>query len=146
MIDNQEAKEIHAKSACKELENQRLVDLKLPPQYYDFKDVFSKAASDKLPPHRPDDLKIELEEGKAHDLKFSPLYQYTSEELRVMKQYLVENLSKGFIEQSQCPFAAPILFARKADGSLRLCVDYRKLNAVTKKDKYPIPLLDETLA
>ena len=63
-----------------------------------------------------------------------------------MKQYLVENLNKGFIAQSQCPFAALILFARKADGGLRFCVDYRKLNAITKKDVYPIPLLDETLA
>jgi hypothetical protein len=63
-----------------------------------------------------------------------------------MKQYLVENLSKGFIAQSRCPLAAPILFARKPDGKLRFCVDYRKLNALTKKDRHPIPLLDETLA
>jgi hypothetical protein len=58
----------------------------------------------------------------------------------------VDNLSKGFISKSQAPFAAPILFARKANGGLRFCVDYQKLNAITQKDRYPIPLLEETLA
>jgi hypothetical protein len=58
----------------------------------------------------------------------------------------VDNLSKGFIAESQAPFAAPILFAQKANGGLRFCVDYRKLNAITQKDRYPIPLLEETLA
>ena len=144
MIEDKEAEEIRAESARKELENQELIEQKLPSQYYDFKDVFSKAASDQLAPHRLYDLKIELE--KNTNLGFSPLYQYSAEELRTCKQYLVENLSKGFVAQSQSPFAAPILFARKADGGLRFCVDYRKLNAVTKKDRYPIPLLDETLA
>jgi len=74
------------------------------------------------------------------------LYQYSTEELKACKQYLVDNLSKGFIGQSKAPFAAPILFVRKANGGLRFCVDYRKLNAITEKDRYPLPLLDETLA
>jgi Reverse transcriptase (RNA-dependent DNA polymerase) len=89
-------------------------------------------------------LKIELE--KDPNLRFSPLYQYSAEELRTCKQYLVDNLSKGFIAPSQSPFAAPILFARKGSGGLRFCVDYHQLNAVTRKDCYPLPLLDETLA
>jgi hypothetical protein len=55
-------------------------------------------------------------------------------------------LNKGFIAPSQSPFAAPILFARKSNGGLHFCVDYRKLNVVTYKDCYPLPLLDETLA
>ncbi len=63
-----------------------------------------------------------------------------------MKQYLIENLSKSFIAQSQYPFVALILFTRKADGGLHFCVNYYKLNAITKKDVYPILLLDETLA
>ena len=58
----------------------------------------------------------------------------------------MENLSKGFIDTSQAPFASPILFVRKANGGLRFCIDYRKLNAVTRKDRYPLPLIDETLA
>ena len=97
-----------------------------------------------LPPHRNYDLKIQLE--KDVDLGFSPLHHYTLEELQACKQYLVDNLSKGFIAQSQAPFAAPILFARKANRGLRFCVDYRKLNAATCKDQYPVPLSEETLA
>ena len=108
------------------------------------KDVFSKATSDTLPPHCKYDLKIELE--RDHNLGFSPLHQYSAEELWACKQYIVENLSKGFIDSSQAPFAAPILFAQKANGGLHFCVDYHKLNAATRKDCYPLPLLDETLA
>src|SRR6266487_5853467 len=70
----------------------------------------------------------------------------TQEELLVVKEYLLDNLDKGFIEPSQAPFAAPVLFVRKPDGSLRFCIDYRKLNALTCKDRYPLPLIDETLA
>ena len=59
---------------------------------------------------------------------------------------MIENLHKGFIEASQAPFAAPILFVKKHDGSLRFCIDYRKLNSLTRKDQYPLPLIEETLA
>jgi transposase InsO family protein len=59
---------------------------------------------------------------------------------------LVENLDKGFIDSSKAPFAAPVLFVKKANGSLRFCIDYRKLNNLTRKDRYPLPLIDETLA
>ena len=144
IIEQKEIEAIQKDSAEQELTNEELIEQKLPRQYHDFKDVFSKAASDTLAPHRKYDLKIELE--KDHDLGFSPLYQYSAEELQTCKQYLIENLNKGFIAPSQAPFAAPILFARKANGGLRFCVDYRKLNAVTRKDRYPLPLLEETLA
>jgi hypothetical protein len=68
------------------------------------------------------------------------------EELEVVKKYLVENLDKGFIEPSQALFAASVFFVKKPDGSLRFCIDYRKLNLLTKKDRYPLPLINETLA
>jgi hypothetical protein len=70
----------------------------------------------------------------------------TNKELEIVKQYLVDNLNKGFIAPSQAPFAAPVLFVRKANGSLRFCIDFRKLNQITRKDRYPLPLIDETLA
>jgi len=63
-----------------------------------------------------------------------------------MKKYITKNLDKGFISANTAPFAAPILFARKGDGSLRFYIDYRKLNLITKKDRYPLPLLKETLS
>ncbi|RAL64648.1 hypothetical protein DID88_001681 [Monilinia fructigena] len=68
------------------------------------------------------------------------------QQLEVIKEYLTENLSKGFIEPSQAPFAAPTLFVRKPNGSLRFCIDFRLLNSLTRKDRYPLPLIDETLA
>ena len=70
----------------------------------------------------------------------------SAEELEVVKKYLVDNLDKGFIEPSQALFAAPVLFVKKPDRSLRFCIDYRKLNLITKKDQYLLPLINETLA
>ena len=142
-----EQKEIEGIQSDAEEENravQKLIAEKLPWQCHGFEDTFSKKASDILPPHRSYDLRIELE--KDTNLGFSPLRHHSVEELKTCKQYLVENLNKGFIAPSQYPFASPILFARKSNGGLRFCVDYRKLNAVTKKNQYPLPLIDETLS
>src|SRR5436190_18774320 len=137
LIEQKEIEEIQKESVQEELTNEELITQKLPSQYNDFRDVFSKAASDMLAPHWKYDLKIELE-GK-HDLGYSPLHQYSTEELRACKKYLIENLNKGIISSSQAPFAAPILFARKANGGPCFCVDYCKLNALTCKDRYPFP-------
>jgi len=64
-------------------------------------------------------------------------------ELQMLKEWLEENLSKGFIRASSSPAASPILFVKKTDGSLWLCVDYRGLNEETIKNHYPLPLLQE---
>ena len=115
------------------------------PQYTSFWDVHSKRASDQLPPHRlAVDHKIELTQD--NNLGHSPLYRMTTEELAAVKEYLLENLHKGFIVPSSAPFASPVLFVSKPNGGLRFCVDYRKLNSITKKDQHPLPLIDETLA
>ena len=66
-------------------------------------------------------------------------------ELETLKTYVDDYLDKGFIRPSQSPCGAPILFVKKADGSLRLCVDYRGLNKITKKNRYPLPLIGEML-
>jgi len=67
-------------------------------------------------------------------------------EQEIMRKYVYEHLLKDFIHKSTAPFASPVLFVRKPSGGLRFCVDYRKLNAITKKDRYPLPLIKETLA
>lgn len=119
---------------------------RVPEHYHDLLDVFSKVESDQVPPFRPgSDHNIQLE-GDPRTLGYSPLYKMTEEELEACRKYLQENLQKGFIEPGSTPWAAPILFARKGDGGLRFCVDYRKLNALTKKDVCPLPLIEETLA
>ena len=64
-------------------------------------------------------------------------------ELRELKDQLQELLSKGFIRPSASPWGAPVLFVKKKDGSFRMCIDYRYLNKVTVKNKYPLPRIDD---
>jgi len=120
------------------------LDLKtyIPAEYHEFLPLFSEALAKNIPPHRPYDHKIPLREGFTPP--FGPLYSISRTELQTLKEWL-ENLSKGFIRASSSPAACPILFVKKTDGSLRLCVDYRGLNAGTIKNCYPLLLLQETL-
>ena len=115
----------------------------VPPEYHEFADLFSKWEADKLPAHRPYDHAIPLEPGKAPP--FGPIYKLSPMELEVVRNYITDNLKKGFIRHSQSPCGAPIVFAKKADGTLRLCVDYRGLNKITIKNRYPLPLIGELL-
>jgi hypothetical protein len=78
------------------------------------------------------DHKIEL--TRENSLGYSPLYWMTIEELLAIKEYLLENLYKGFIVPSSAPFASLVLFVAKPNGSLCFCVDYYKLNSLTKKN------------
>jgi hypothetical protein len=59
---------------------------------------------------------------------------------------LEDNLAKGFIEASQAPFTLPVLFVKKANGGLCFCIDFRRLNDIIRKDRYLLPLIDETLS
>ena len=135
---------IEEKTLLEEETPEQLVEHRLPACYTNYKDVFSKKASDQLAPYRLYNYKIQLE-GE-NNLGFSPLYNHNLEELLAMKKYITDNLHKGFIASSNAPYTVPILFARKGDSSLRFCIDYRKLNLLTKKDRYLLPLIDETLA
>jgi hypothetical protein len=117
----------------------------LPEVYYLFVEAFSKKKSDSLTPHRKGDFKVEPEDSKKPDW-IPRLYRMTQEKMVEVKRWVTENLSKGFIKASQSPWASPILFVKKPGGGIRLYFDYRKLNAITKKDRYPIPLIDETVA
>jgi len=119
----------------------------LPPELREYADVFSKEASNELPPRRFYDHKIQIDDPKGIDtLGYSPLRHQSTEELLQIKSFLEENLQRGFIEASQAPYSSPTLFVKKPNGGLRFCIDYRKLNELTRKDRYPIPLIDETLA
>jgi hypothetical protein len=102
--------------------DEELVKRLLPTYLASHRDAFSKAASDTLPPHRTYDHKIQLEANNS--LGYSPLYQQSTDKLKATKQYLMDNLNKGFIEPSQAPFASPILFVKKPNRGLRFCIDY----------------------
>ncbi len=115
----------------------------IPEKYKEFAEVFSKAKSEILPDHQPFDLAIELEEGKSPP--FGPIYGLSQEEHKALVDYLHENLEKGFIRHSNSEAASPVLFSRKKDVSLRMVVDYLGLNSITRKDRYPIPLISQLL-
>jgi hypothetical protein len=117
--------------------------VELPVELKDYCDVFSPKEAEKLPPHRPYDHDIRLKDGQTPP--WGPLYPMSRVQLETLKEWLEENLRKGFIRRSSSPASSPVLFVSKPDGSLRLCMDYRGLNAVSEKDRYPLPLTRETL-
>ena len=93
-----------------------------------------------MPPDRDNEFVIELQPGTAPNSKRP--YRMLPKELTELKNQLQELLEKGFIRPSSSPWGCPALFVKKKDGSLRLCVDYRPLNTVTIKNKYPFPRID----
>lgn len=122
-----------------ELSNEDEVPTEVQDVLDEFKDVMPNALPKKLPPQRVVDHQIELEPG-AKPPAMSP-YRMAPPELAEMRRQLKELLNAGFIRPSKAPFGAPVLFQKKKDGSLRMCIDYRALNKVTIKNKYPIPLV-----
>ena len=95
----------------------------VPEEYHDFLPLFMEAVHNVLPPHRIYDHSIPLKEGTQPP--FGPLYSLSGNELIAVREWLDKNLRRGWIWNSTSPARAPILFVKKADGSLRLCVDYR---------------------
>lgn len=126
------------------LSEQDLATYKLiPEKYHEHFDVFSPTEVNHLPPHWPYDVAIDLEEGKSPP--FRPIYSLSREERAELFDYIETHLKKGFIRRSTSSAASPILFIRRKTGQLRLCVDYRALNTITKKNCYPIPLVHDLL-
>ncbi|TQD86597.1 hypothetical protein C1H46_027863 [Malus baccata] len=94
-----------------------------------------------LPPERDVEFSIELLPG-TNPISLTP-YRMAPAELKELKIQLQELIDKGFIQPSSSPWGAPVLFVRKKDGTLRLCIDYRQLNRVTIKNRYPLPRIDD---
>ena len=94
-----------------------------------------------LPPDRDVEFTIDLLPG-TDPISLTP-YRMAPAELRELKTQLQELVDKGFIQPSISPWGAPVLFVRKKDGTLRLCIDYRQLNRVTIKNRYPLPRIDD---
>ena len=115
----------------------------IPPEYHNYADVFSKAKASELPPHHKYDLKINLEEGTLPPL--GTIYSLSPVELEALQTFINKNLCTSFIRPSSSPHTAPVLFVKKKDGSLQLCVDFCGLNKISKKDHYPLPLISDLL-
>ena len=121
----------------------------LPPSLAEFKDLFNKEKASALPPHRGrSDHHIRLKrnlDGSTPDLPWGPLYGMSREQLIELRRQLTDLMDKGWIRASSSSAGAPVLLAPKPGGKWRLCVDYRELNARTEQDRYPLPLIKETM-
>jgi hypothetical protein len=107
----------------------------------EFADVFAEPKG--LPPHRQYDHAIALEEH-ARPPNIKP-YRYSPLQKDEIERQVAEMLQSGVIVHSMSPFAAPVLLVKKKDGSWRLCIDYRQLNALTVKNRYPMPVVEELM-
>lgn len=111
-----------------------------------FQDVLVEELPPGLPPRRAIDHRIELVEGvPVHKIPHRYSYCMSPAKLEEARRQIKEYLRKGYIRPSVSPYGAPILFARRKDGCLRMCIDYRNLNGITKKNLYPLPRIDDLL-
>lgn len=108
---------------------------------HDFDQLFQAPTS--LPPQRSFDHAISLLPGTI-PINCRP-YRYSSQQKDEIEKQVEAMLKAGIIEPSLSPFASPVLLVRKKDGTWRFCIDYRKLNAATIKNKFPMPVIDEFL-
>lgn len=117
------------------------IPLQIEAVLQEFEDVFKESQG--LPPARPQDHRILLQAG-AQLVNVRP-YRYTHEQKNEMKRLIREMLATSVIQPSNSLYVSLILLVKKKDGSWRFCVDYRQLNKITIKDKYPIPIIEELL-
>ncbi|GJS72469.1 putative reverse transcriptase domain-containing protein [Tanacetum coccineum] len=118
-------------------EKKRLEDV---PTVQDFPEVFPEDLPG-LPPTRQVEFQIDLVPGAA-PIARAP-YRLAPSEMKELSEQLKELSDKGFIRPSSSPWGAPVLFVKKKDGSFRMCIDYRELNKLTVKNRYPLPRIDD---
>ncbi len=111
-------------------------------KYKNFADVFDKINADKLLEHDSQDHAIDTEDKMS---SFESMYNLSMTELELLREYLDEFLTKGFIVLSSSFAEASILFVKKSKDDLRLCVNYKRLNAITIKNRYSISLVNQLL-
>ena len=111
--------------------------------YCNLEGIFSKEKANELPVSSSYNHEIKLKGD--HQPPYSPIYPLSTPMLHVLREYLHDNLAKGFIQHSTLSTGALILFVKKKDGSLWLCINYCGLNLLTKKNWYLLPLIGEAL-
>ncbi|MBW0547258.1 hypothetical protein O181_086973 [Austropuccinia psidii MF-1] len=114
----------------------------VPPAYHQYLEVFSKVKAEKRPPHSACDHRIEVE-GLLPPV--GVIYSLSKNESETPRAYISENLEKGFMSPRSSSTGAPVLFVKKKDGGLCFCVDYCKINAVTRKNRHPVPPMNQLL-
>jgi hypothetical protein len=116
----------------------------IPVHYRDFAKVFSEEESHRLPKHQPWDHAIDLEPDAVTHWKVKT-YPMSIIEQEALDKFLEENLAKGYLRPSKSPMASPVFFIKKKDGSLQLIQDYRRLNKITIKNRYPLLLASDII-
>ncbi|GJW24099.1 putative reverse transcriptase domain-containing protein [Tanacetum coccineum] len=127
-------------SAKKEEDKSERKQIEDVPIVRDFPEVFPEDLPG-LPPARPVEFQIDLIPGAAPVAR-AP-YRLAPSEMKELSEQLQELSDKGFIRPSSSPWGAPVLFVKKKDGSFRMCIDYRELNKLTVKNRYPLPRIDD---
>ncbi len=133
MYSQQIAEQAHATKPKKTFEEM------VPKHYRDFTKVFSEEESQRLPEHQPWDHAIDLEPDAVKHWKVKTYPMSPNEQVELDK-FLDEHIKKGYLVPSKSPMASPVFFIKKKDGKLRLVQDYRRLNKITIKNRYPLPL------
>uniref|UniRef100_A0A8C1LRZ5 Gypsy retrotransposon integrase-like protein 1 n=1 Tax=Cyprinus carpio TaxID=7962 RepID=A0A8C1LRZ5_CYPCA len=125
--------------SCSVLQEEPVSLANVPEAYHDLRAVFSKSRASSLPPHRPYDCAIDLLPGTSPPR--GRLYSLSGPEREAMEKYINDSQVAGIIRPSSSPAGAGFFFVGKKDGSLRPCIDYRGLNDITVKNRYPLPLM-----
>ncbi len=116
----------------------------IPKEYGDFAKVFSEEESKRYPPKRAWDHAIEFKKD-APDAIDCKVYPQTQEEDKALQKFLTEEIEKGYVRPSKSPYASPFFYIKKKDGKLRPVQDYRKINAITIRNQYPLPLISDLI-
>lgn len=116
----------------------------VPEEYRQYAKVFSEPDSERLPEHKPYDHTIDLKPDAPETIR-SKVYPMPVNEQAELDAFLDENLRKGYIVPSKSPMASPVFFVKKKDGKLRMVQDYQKLNDITVKNRYPLPLASDII-
>ena len=128
-------------SAIADKSKTKLEEEGVPHQYRNHREVFSEKGAERLPPLREENMAITFKEGAPEQLDCH-VYPLSKKELEVLRKSLDEDLKKGYIKHGTSSYVSPIFFIPKKDGDeLRMVIDYRQLNDITKKDFYPLPNL-----
>jgi len=115
----------------------------VPSKYHKFANIFNKTKAEVPTPHQPYDFKINLEEGAQPPV--GPIYSLSASEQEALKEFIEKNLNTGFIQPTSSPHGTLVLFVKKKDGSLHLCIDFYGYNHISKRDCYPLPLISDLL-
>jgi len=136
--------QFHSTIQAKSITISKKIDLStIPEEYHEYADVFSKSKAETLAPHHSYNLRIDLE--KDFYSLVETIYSLSKFEQEALKEFIDENLTNGFICSMSSPHGVLVLFVKKKDGSLRLYVDFRRLNKIMKKDRCLLLLISDLL-